>query len=42
MIALNSKAPSIELNTDTEWFSLKNNLGKKIIVFFFPRADTSG
>ena len=42
MISINEKAPDINLNTDKERFSLKDLKGKKIVVFFFPRADTSG
>ena len=42
MININSKAPSIDLITDKDFFSLKKCKGKNIVVFFFPKADTSG
>ncbi len=42
MININSKAPSIDLITDKDFFSLKKYKGKNIVVFFFPKADTSG
>ena len=42
MININSKAPSIELITDKDFFSLENCKGKNVVVFFFPKADTSG
>ena len=42
MININTKAPSIDLITDTDFFSLKNFKGKNVVVFFFPKADTSG
>tara|TARA_B100001173_G_C15652937_1_gene406132 strand:+ start:29 stop:487 length:459 start_codon:yes stop_codon:yes gene_type:complete len=42
MINLNDKAPDINLNTDNDRFDLKLQKGKKVVVFFFPRADTSG
>ncbi len=42
MISLNKKAPNIKLHTDNDNFNLKDLKGKNIIVFFFPKADTSG
>ena len=42
MITLNSKAPDIQLDTDKEHFSLSKFKGKNIVVFFYPKADTSG
>ena len=42
MISLNKKAPDIKLNTDNDNFNLKDLKGKNVIVFFFPKADTSG
>ena len=42
MININSKAPSIELITDKDFFSLESCKGKNVVVFFFPKADTSG
>jgi peroxiredoxin Q/BCP len=36
-------APEIDLETDTgEPFSLHAQRGKKVIVYFYPRADTPG
>ena len=35
-------APSISVETDGEFFCLKNHLGKNVALFFFPKADTSG
>ncbi len=42
MIKLNDKIPKFEILTDTGDFKVSNHQGKKIVVFFFPRADTSG
>ncbi len=42
MLEIGTKAPSFTLPTDTGSFSLANQNGKKMVVFFFPRADTSG
>ena len=42
MLKINDKLPKFEILTDTGIFKVSNHLGKKIIVFFFPRADTSG
>ena len=42
MITLNCKAPDIQLVTDKEPFSLSKFTGKNIVVFFYPKADTSG
>ena len=42
MIKLDCPAPNIELVTDEKFFSLSNYRKKNIIVFFFPKADTSG
>ena len=42
MLKINDKIPKFEILTDTGIFKVSNHLGKKIIVFFFPRADTSG
>src|SRR5262249_35439025 len=37
------KAPDIELETDTgEPFRLSSLKGKKVILYFYPRADTPG
>ena len=42
MLEIGTKAPSFTLPTDTGTFSLADQNGKKMVVFFFPRADTSG
>ena len=42
MLKINDKMPSFEILTDKGEFKLSNHHGKKIVVFFFPRADTSG
>lgn len=42
MLKLGSVAPELSIQTDCGWFSLTEQIGKKVVVFFFPRADTSG
>ena len=42
MIKINDHIPNFEILTDTGHFKVSNHQGKKVIVFFFPRADTSG
>ena len=42
MLKINDKIPNFEILTDKGEFKVSNYLGKKIVVFFFPRADTSG
>ena len=42
MLKLGSLAPELSIQTDCGWFSLTEQIGKKVVVFFFPRADTSG
>ena len=42
MLERGAKAPSFTLSTDTDIFNLTDHHGKKMVVFFFPRADTSG
>ena len=42
MLKIDDKMPSFEILTDKGEFKPSNHLGKKIVVFFFPRADTSG
>ena len=36
------KAPSFTIPTDTGSFAMADKAGKNVVVFFFPRADTSG
>ncbi len=42
MLKINDKIPNFEILTDKDEFKVSNHLGKKIVVFFFPKADTSG
>ena len=42
MLKLNDKIPEFEIVTDTGDFKVSNYQGKNIVIFFFPRADTSG
>ena len=42
MLKINDKLPEFEILTDTGNFKTSNYQGKNIVVFFFPRADTSG
>ena len=42
MLKINDKMPNFEIVTDKGDFKVSNHLGKNIVVFFFPRADTSG
>ena len=42
MLKIDEKMPNFEILTDKGDFKVSNHLGKKIVVFFFPRADTSG
>ncbi|MDH4468219.1 MAG: thioredoxin-dependent thiol peroxidase [Bacteriovoracaceae bacterium] len=42
-LKLGSKAPTFKLkNQDDEWVSLKDFLGKKVVVYFYPKALTPG
>ena len=42
MLNINDKIPNFEILTDRGSFTPSNHLGKNIVIFFFPRADTSG
>jgi peroxiredoxin Q/BCP len=43
MLNEGDKAPEIKLQTDTgEPFQLSKLKGKKVVLYFFPRADTPG
>ena len=42
MLKINDKIPNFEILTDKGDFKVSHHLGKNIVVFFFPRADTSG
>ena len=42
MLKINDKMPDFEILTDQDEFKISNYKGKRIVVFFFPKADTSG
>ena len=43
MIKSNAKAPLFKLNsTDGEIYSLKDSLGKHVVLYFYPKDDTPG
>ena len=42
MLAVGDTAPTTDIPTDTGHFHLARHDGKKMVIFFFPRADTSG
>ena len=43
MLKTNTKAPSLNLNsTDGKIYSLKDSIGKYIILYFYPKDDTPG
>ena len=42
MLKKNDKIPMFEILTDKSEFKMINHLGKIVVVFFFPKADTSG
>ena len=42
MLKKNDKAPTFQILTDKGEFKISDHLGKNIVIFFFPRADTSG
>ena len=42
MTNLNDKIESFELDTDQGKFYSKDHVGKNLILFFFPKADTTG
>ena len=42
MLKINDEIPNFEILTDRDNFKVSNYQGKNIVVFFFPRADTSG
>ena len=42
MLETGTKVPQFTLPTDDGHFSVAEHHGKKMVVFFFPRADTSG
>lgn len=43
MIDVGKKAPAFNLPTDTgEKIALKDLAGKRVVLFFYPKADTPG
>ena len=42
MLAVGDYAPTSSIPTDTDIFSIAKQGGKKVVIFFFPRADTAG
>ncbi len=42
MLETGKQAPVFSLETDTSYFRLADYRGKNVVVFFFPKADTSG
>ena len=41
MIKSNTKSPLFKLNsTDGEIYSLKDSLGKHVVLYFYPKDDT--
>ena len=42
MRTIGDYAPTLSIPTDTNIFSLAEQGGKKVVVFFFPRAGTPG
>jgi thioredoxin-dependent peroxiredoxin len=43
MLKAGSKAPEIKLQTDTgDEFKLSSLKGQKVVLFFYPKADTPG
>ena len=42
MLATGQNAPLFSLPTDQGTFKMAEHHGKNVIIFFFPKADTSG
>ena len=42
MLKINDKIPNFEILTDQGKFKISDYIGKNIVIFFFPKADTSG
>ena len=42
MISVGDIVPATDIATDNERYFLAPHDGKKMVIFFFPRADTSG
>ena len=41
MLKINDKVPNFEILTDQGKFKISDYTGKNIVIFFFPKADTS-
>ena len=42
MLKINDKIPNFEILTDLGKFKISNYTGNNMVIFFFPKADTSG
>ena len=43
MLKINSKAPNFNLvSTNGSSYSLKNSIGKYVVLYFYPKDDTPG
>ena len=42
MLSAGDKCPEFSLTTDDGMFNIADHSGKNVVLFFFPRADTSG
>ena len=42
MLEINQELPQFQISTDDVEFKISDYTGKNIVIFFFPRADTSG
>ena len=43
MLKINAKAPTLNLeSTDGKIYSLKNSIGKYVVLYFYPKDDTPG
>ena len=42
MLTIGDYAHTFSIPTDTNMFSIAKQGGKKVVIFFFPRADTPG
>ena len=42
MLEIGSKVQDFTIQTDRGYFTLSDYKGKNVVLFFFPRADTSG
>ena len=43
MLKINTKAPNFySSSTANELYSLKNSLGKYVVLYFYPKDDTPG